>query len=139
MQLFLEGEKEYNQVLFVTQWETGPCGSNHWMSMPSFGYIIANAFERAVHYFSKHISITFLPDNAPLNRNASIVFAYILEKQHFVAMKLKPNAPVPPIANGWEDIRSEQSKIWKNLFISRIAHFKKEDEEERRYLQKENL
>ncbi|CAG8589897.1 10413_t:CDS:1, partial [Cetraspora pellucida] len=45
-------------------------------------------------------------------------------------MKLKPNAPVPPIAIGWEDICSEQSKIWKNLFISRIVHFKNEDEKE---------
>lgn len=138
IQLFLEGEKEYNRTLFVTQWEAGPCNRDHWMFMPSFGYIIANAFQRPVHYFSRHISITFLPDNAPLNRNASIVFAYIHEKQHFIAMKLKPNVPVPPIASGWEDICSEQSKMWKNLFISRIAHFKKEDDE-RKYLQKENL
>ncbi|RIB10933.1 hypothetical protein C2G38_2204787 [Gigaspora rosea] len=107
VQLFLEGEKEYNRILFVIQ--------------------------------CRHISITFLPDNAPLNRNASIVFAYIHEKQHFIAMKLKPNVPVPTIANGWEGICSEQSKMWKNLFISRIAHFKKEDEDERKYLQKENL
>ncbi|RIB02394.1 hypothetical protein C2G38_2227935 [Gigaspora rosea] len=76
---------------------------------------------------------------ANIPRNASIVFAYIHEKQHFIAMKLKPNVPVPPIANGWEDICSEQSKMWKNLFISRIVYFKKEDEDERKYLQKENL
>ncbi|CAG8851740.1 21796_t:CDS:2, partial [Gigaspora margarita] len=129
IQLFLEGEKEYDRILFVTQWEAGSCNRDHWMFMPSFGYVIANAFQRPVHYFSRHISITFLPDNAPLNRNASIVFAYIHEKQHFIAMKLKPNVPVPPIANGWEDICSKQSKMWKNLFTSRIADFKKKDEE----------
>ncbi|RIB13701.1 hypothetical protein C2G38_2197131 [Gigaspora rosea] len=82
------------------------------MSMPSFGYAIANAFQRPVHYFSK---------------------------QHFIAIKLKLNVPIPPIMNGWEDICSEQSKLWKNLFVERIARFKKGYEEERNYLQKENL
>ncbi|CAG8829242.1 11241_t:CDS:2, partial [Gigaspora margarita] len=48
------------------------------------------------------------------------------------AMKLKPNVPVPPITNGWEE-------ICKNLFLERIAHFKKEYGEERKQLQKENL
>ncbi|RIB06392.1 hypothetical protein C2G38_1985748, partial [Gigaspora rosea] len=129
VQLFLEKEKEYNEILYITQWEGGPCSKDHWMSMPSFGYAIANAFQRPVHYFSKYTSLTFLPDNTPLNRNASIVFAYILERQHFIAIKLKPNVPVPPIMNGWEDICSEQSKLWKNLFVERIAHFKKGYEE----------
>ncbi|RIB17812.1 hypothetical protein C2G38_1901731, partial [Gigaspora rosea] len=68
---------------------------DHWMSMPSFGYAIANAFQRPVHYFSKYTSLTFLLDNIPLNRNTSIAFVYILKRQHFIAIKLKPNVPVP--------------------------------------------
>ncbi|CAG8775039.1 3805_t:CDS:1, partial [Dentiscutata heterogama] len=59
--------------------------------------------------------------------------------QHFVAIKLKPNVPVPPIANGWEKICAKSCKIWENLFLERIARFKKEYEDEYRYLQKENL
>ncbi|CAG8849555.1 4591_t:CDS:2, partial [Gigaspora margarita] len=31
--------------------EKGPCGVNNWMLMPSFGYPIANAFQRPIHYF----------------------------------------------------------------------------------------
>ncbi|CAG8584967.1 20804_t:CDS:2, partial [Gigaspora margarita] len=87
----------------------------------------------------KYSSLTFLPDNIPLNRNTSIAFAYILERQHFIAIKLKPNVPVPPIISGWEDICSEKSKLWKNLFVERITHFKKGCEEEYKYLEKENL
>ncbi|RIB28604.1 hypothetical protein C2G38_1909005, partial [Gigaspora rosea] len=90
-----------------------PCSKDYWMSMPSFGYVIANTFQRPVHYFSKYHSLTFLPDNVPLNQNTSIVFIYILERQHFVAMKLKPNVPVPPIANGWEEICVKNCKLWK--------------------------
>ncbi|CAG8767262.1 14497_t:CDS:2 [Gigaspora margarita] len=100
IQLFLEKEKEYDEVLQATQWKTGPCNSDHWMFMPSFGYVIANTFQRPIHYFSKLISLTFLPDNIPLNQNTSITFAYIFEKQHFIAIKLKPNMPVPPIVKG---------------------------------------
>ncbi|CAG8844811.1 15738_t:CDS:2, partial [Gigaspora margarita] len=139
IQLFVEKEKEYNDVLCTTQWEASSCGKEHWMSMPSFGYVIANTFQRPVHYFSKYISLTFLPDNTPLNRNTSIAFIYVLERQHFVAVKLKPNVPVPPIANGWEKICAKSCKIWKNLFLERIARFKKEYENECKYLQKENL
>ncbi|CAG8787707.1 23313_t:CDS:2 [Dentiscutata erythropus] len=139
IQLFLEKEKEYNDILFTTQWEAGSCGKEHWMSMPSFGYVIANTFQRPVHYFSKYISLTFLPDNTPLNRNISIAFIYVLESQHFVAIKLKPNVPVPPIANGWEKICAKSCKIWENLFLERIARFKKEYEDEYRYLQKVQL
>ncbi|CAG8465364.1 6181_t:CDS:2 [Dentiscutata erythropus] len=138
IQLFLEKEKEYNEILYATQWKSGPCNSDHWMIMPSFGYVIANTFQRPVHYFSKVISLTFLPDNIPLNRNISIAFAYIFERQHFVAVKLKPNVPVPPIIRGWEDICSEQSKRWKLLFSTRITRFI-EHEKECEYLQKENL
>ncbi|CAG8854836.1 44549_t:CDS:1, partial [Gigaspora margarita] len=137
IQLFLEKEKEYNEILYATQWEAGPCTSDHWMSMPSFGYVIANAFQRPVHYFSKHISLTFLPDNTPLNRNAPIVFAYISEQRHFIMIRLKSNVPVPPIAKGWEDVCSEQSKLWKTLFSTRIAHFNKEYEQYQ-YIEKEN-
>ncbi|CAG8802122.1 813_t:CDS:2, partial [Gigaspora margarita] len=121
IQLFLEKEKEYNKILFTVQWEAGPCGKDHWMSMHSFGYIIANTFQQPVHYFSKYLSLTFLPDNISLNRNTSIIFIYIRERQHFIAAKLKPNVPVPPIVN------------------ERIARFGREYEKECKYLQKENL
>ncbi|CAG8849665.1 40699_t:CDS:1, partial [Gigaspora margarita] len=85
------------------------------------------------------ISLTFLPDNIPLNRNTSITFAYIFEKQHFLAIKLKPNVPVPPIVKGWKDICTEQSKRWKLLFSTRITHFIEQHEKEYEYLQKENI
>ncbi|CAG8537724.1 44226_t:CDS:2 [Gigaspora margarita] len=81
IQLFLEKEKEYDEVLQATH---------------------------------KLISLTFLPDNIPLNRNTLITFAYIFEKQHFIAIKLKPNMPIPPIV-------------------------KEQHEKECEYLQKENI
>ncbi|CAG8752650.1 9544_t:CDS:2, partial [Dentiscutata erythropus] len=52
---------------------------------------------------NKLISLTFLPDNILLNRNVSINFVYVFERQHFIAIKLKPNVSVPSIVRGWED------------------------------------
>ncbi|CAG8787781.1 2477_t:CDS:2 [Dentiscutata erythropus] len=108
IQLFLEGETEYNNVISIVQWEKGLCSIDYWMIMPSFGYPIANAFQRPVHYFSRHQCLTFLPDNIPLNRNQSI---------------LNPNAPVPVIVRGWQNICSNESKIWERLFENKIARF----------------
>ncbi|RIB05393.1 hypothetical protein C2G38_2253836 [Gigaspora rosea] len=52
IQLFLEKEKENNKILFTVQWEAGSCDKDYWMSMPSFGDIIANTFQQPVHYFT---------------------------------------------------------------------------------------
>lgn len=125
VQLFLEGENEYNNVVSIVQWEKGPCGIDNWMLMPSFGYPIANTFQRPIHYFSRHQCLTFLPDNIPLNRNQPIAFAFIDTQNHYIAIKLKPNAPVPTIVQGWQNICLDKSKIWAKLFEGRIAHFQK--------------
>ncbi|CAG8539996.1 37607_t:CDS:2 [Gigaspora margarita] len=52
-------------------------------------------------------------------------------RQHFVAIKLKLNVLVPLITNGWKEICVKNCKLWKNLFLEKIAHFKKEYDEER--------
>ncbi|CAG8781003.1 16991_t:CDS:2 [Cetraspora pellucida] len=129
-QLFIEGENEYNTVVSIVQWEKGSCSVENWMLMPSFGYPIANAFKRPVHYFSRHQCLTFLPDNILLNRNQPIVFAFIDKQNHYIAMRLKPNAPVPVIVNRWQNICSNQSKIWEKLFEARISCFQKAFEKE---------
>ncbi|CAG8787400.1 12936_t:CDS:1, partial [Cetraspora pellucida] len=110
--------------------EKDPCSVENWMLMPSFGYPIANAFKRPVHYFSRHQCLTFLPDNIPLNRNQPIVFAFIDKQNYYIAMRLKPNAPVPVIVNRWQNICSNQSKIWEKLFEARISRFQKAFEKE---------
>ncbi|CAG8800586.1 40591_t:CDS:2 [Gigaspora margarita] len=96
-------------------WKKGPCGVENWMLMPSFGYPIANAFRRPIHYFSKHQCLTFLPDNIPLNRNQSIVFAFIDKQNNYIAMRLKPNAPVP------KAFEKEDSLYSKDQATSNIA------------------
>ncbi|CAG8782139.1 13038_t:CDS:1, partial [Cetraspora pellucida] len=43
---------------------------------------------------------------------------------------LKPNAPVSVIVNRWQNICSNQSKIWEKLFEARISCFQKTFEKE---------
>ncbi|CAG8776734.1 21271_t:CDS:2 [Dentiscutata erythropus] len=45
IQLFLKKEKEYDKILFIVQWKAGSCSKDHWMSMLSFEYVIANTFQ----------------------------------------------------------------------------------------------
>jgi hypothetical protein len=44
-----------------------PCPKAHWMSMPSTGEVMANAFERPVFFFSGTFCQTFLPSFCPPN------------------------------------------------------------------------
>ncbi|CAG8670563.1 1936_t:CDS:10 [Dentiscutata erythropus] len=66
--------------------------------MPQMGDVIANAYKRPLYFFSLQISLTFLPYHHPLNRNEALAITYI-NQNHYVAMVLKPGAPVPPIVN----------------------------------------
>ncbi|CAG8658925.1 3990_t:CDS:1, partial [Cetraspora pellucida] len=44
-------------------------------------------------------------------------------QNHYIAIKLKPNASIPVIVQGWHNISSNESKIWERLFETRITHF----------------
>ncbi|CAG8633592.1 6849_t:CDS:2 [Dentiscutata erythropus] len=61
---------------------------------------------------NKYISLAFLPNNASLNRNSSIVFAYIIEKQHFIAMKLKLNVSNYSL---YKEYKEEHKYLKENL------------------------
>ena len=53
------------------------CILTYWMAMPYIGYVIADTFERPVHLFSEHESVTFLPHFSSLTRHSTISIAFI--------------------------------------------------------------
>jgi hypothetical protein len=121
---------EYTRLLYTARWyEQEPCNEDYWMYMPDFGYAIANAYCRPLHFFSRHLCTTFLPDNAPICRNTPISIAHVLingETGHFIPLWLKPNSPVPPVICKWENLKSDKSRNWRELFTNRIAKYEAE-------------
>ncbi|EHS63463.1 uncharacterized protein PGTG_21594 [Puccinia graminis f. sp. tritici CRL 75-36-700-3] len=75
--------------------DPGPCAEYHWMSMPSMGRPLANAFQTAVIFYSNLWSETFFPDFAYPNDKKPIIIALIPSAKHFVAVTFKDEALFP--------------------------------------------
>ncbi|CAG8525843.1 11928_t:CDS:2 [Gigaspora margarita] len=90
--------------------------------MPQIGDVIANTYQRLLYFFSLQISLTFLPHHHPLNRNEALAIA-IVNNNHYVAITLKPGAPVPPIVNQWTQFATLAAARWKLLIQSHIDRF----------------
>ncbi|CAG8732243.1 28528_t:CDS:2 [Dentiscutata erythropus] len=119
--LFL-ANNDYEIILKEISWIDGPCTFEHWMRMPQVGDVITNAYQRPLYFFSLQISLTFLPHHHPLNRNKALAIA-IVNNNHYVAITLKPGAPVPPIVNQWTQFATPAATRWKLLIQSRIDRF----------------
>lgn len=118
-------ESDYDELATSLHWFNGSCveDTSKWMMMPLAGYVLANAFERPLYYFSPHECFTFLPDACPLNRNPGIAIALLGSRSHFVSVNLKPGSPVPKIAHGWKRYASASSMIWQQLVSSKVIMY----------------
>ena len=72
---------------------SGRVGISKWMSMPSMGDVMANAFETPVFFFSPSWSQTFFPYFSPPNNNPPIFLALV--DDHFVPLVLQDTALFP--------------------------------------------
>lgn len=108
---------EYS-LLSILATSSGPVGRRHWMSMPSMGEAMANAFETPVFFFSKEISQTCFPHFCAPNSNNPIFIAYIKSKDHFVALKMKsPHIfPAPRPLKNWKMAASPQARAWEEVY-----------------------
>ncbi|CAG8762137.1 4846_t:CDS:1, partial [Cetraspora pellucida] len=103
-------------------WANDPCTFEHWMRMPQMEDVIANAYQRSLYFFSLQINLTFLPHHYLLNRNETFAIAFV-NNNHYVAITLKPGAPVPPIVNRWTQFATSTAIRWKLLIQNRIDCF----------------
>ncbi|CAG8766277.1 873_t:CDS:2 [Cetraspora pellucida] len=90
--------------------------------MPQMGDVIANAYQRPLYFFSLQINLTFFLHHYSLNRNEVLAIAFI-NNNHYVAITLKPGAPVPPIVNRWTQFATLTMIRWKLLIQNRIDRF----------------
>jgi len=119
----LWNEKDYYDYLEVTRWEDGSCGVEKWMIMPDFGSIIANTFQRPVIYISRNQCITFVPHMNYDSDNMSLAIAYLDPSRHFVSIRIRPNAAIPPIATSWRPHANEEAIQWETHFTKEIREF----------------
>ena len=109
----------YERLLDEVPHIESPCNRTYWMAMPYIGYVIADTFERPVHLFSEHESVTFLPHFSPLTRHSAISIAFI-NQCHFISIYLRPMARVPPITQFWKQNAAPAALIWEKLFENRL-------------------
>ena len=96
------------------------CGPDKWMSLPSMGECMDNAFQTPVFFFSSSWSQTFLPYFCPPNKNPPIFLALIPSAFHFVALKLKSPTifPAPQISKDWDQKASPEAFTWKARYAN---------------------
>ncbi|KAH9823460.1 hypothetical protein DFH28DRAFT_1173001 [Melampsora americana] len=94
----------------------------HWLSMPSWGVVIATTFDRPVLYYETgaYSQISF-PLISPPNMNPPIVLAYA--NHHFVSLLLdftRPNFPAPRLCATWRRFHSNQAARWMDFWLPLI-------------------
>ena len=95
-----------------------PVGWNKWMSMPSMGEAMANAFETPVFFFSQEYSQTCFPHFCGPNRNPPIFIAFLEKSQHFVYLHMKdPSSfPAPPYMKNWLKSATPEAQRWAEVY-----------------------
>ncbi|KNE91476.1 hypothetical protein PSTG_15107 [Puccinia striiformis f. sp. tritici PST-78] len=91
-----------------------PCHVGKWMSMPTMGDIIANAYQRSVFFFSAIWSQTFFPHSCLPNNNPPIFLALV--SKHFIPLSLNTPSlfPAPQLlTKDWTPKASPEALKWQ--------------------------
>ena len=96
----------------------GPCSKAHWMSMPTTGDLLANAFETPVFFWSTSYSQTFFPHFIPPNNNPPIFLAFLSPLSHFAAVELKDplHFPAPQVLKQWRISAVPEALAWEEKY-----------------------
>ncbi|KNZ56747.1 hypothetical protein VP01_2328g2 [Puccinia sorghi] len=89
-----------------------PVGTKHWMSMPSMGEAMANAFESPVFYFSPSHSQSCFPHFCWPKESPAIYIVFLPKTHHFVylmIMKGPYEFPTPRYLNNWEKSANKEA------------------------------
>ena len=105
-------------LLSILATSSGPVGRRHWMSMPSMGEAMANAFKTPVFFYFKKNSQTCLPHFCAPNSNKPIFIAYIESQDHFVALQMKNTHifPAPRPLKNWRMAASHDARGWEERY-----------------------
>ncbi|XP_026452413.1 uncharacterized protein LOC113352869 [Papaver somniferum] len=124
----LYSEERLNNMLKRLRFEDGDeMDVSKWFKMPEDGLVAAQTFRDVLVWLSKEMCATFFPSrHGPIKgkKHRVIVMAFV-GGNHFVPMKLKLGAPIPPPCNMWIQNAYEDAKVWPKKYEDKMKTFKK--------------
>jgi len=115
--------KEVSNALSYGGIENAPPGK--WMTMPYMGFLIAQKFNQTVVVLSIGKSETYFPlcgPPSPPSIDPLMCLAYVNDN-HFMALDLKGDCPIPPTSALWRRYHREDVDTWPDRYASRMADY----------------
>ncbi|XP_012574301.1 uncharacterized protein [Cicer arietinum] len=96
-----------------------------WLSIPDMGYVIATTYNIILVTFCQTFSMTFFPmrgSHSTLTKNDRICCIEFVNGNHWVMLKMKDGFPLPEIAPGWKQYRTDEATSWAIAYTGRLQH-----------------
>jgi len=103
----------------------GNAPRDKWMTMPDMGFLIAQKFNQTVVVLSIGKSETYFPlcgPPPPPSIDPLMCLAYVNDN-HFMALDLKDDCPIPPTSALWRRYHREDADTWPDRYASRMADY----------------
>ncbi|KAK8934331.1 hypothetical protein KSP39_PZI014553 [Platanthera zijinensis] len=97
-----------------------PAPVEKWMSLPDMGLVIASFYNVAVVQLSRDQCFTFLPLHSIPPTEPKLISIGFINGNHFVALTLRDNCPLPPLFSPWKRFHEEFAQPWESTYMSRI-------------------
>ncbi|XP_073220439.1 uncharacterized protein [Cicer arietinum] len=122
--LFTGRIKEVRDSLMISGLGVQPM--DKWLSMPDMGYVIATTYNIILVTFGLTFSMTFFPmrgSHSGSTKNDRICCIGFVNGNHWVPLKMKDGFPMPDIAPGWKQYRTNEATSWAIAYTGRLQHW----------------
>ncbi|XP_004516432.1 uncharacterized protein [Cicer arietinum] len=122
--LFTGRIKEVRDSLMISGLGVQPM--DKWLSIPDMGYVIATAYNIILVTFGLTFSMTFFPmrgSHSGSTKNDCICCIGFVNGNHWVPLRMKDGFPMPDIAPGWKQYRTNEATSWAIAYTGRLQHW----------------
>ncbi|XP_012568202.1 uncharacterized protein [Cicer arietinum] len=122
--LFTERIKEVRDSLMISGLGVQPM--DKWLSIPDMGYVIVTSYNIILVTFGLTFSMTFFPmrgSHSGSTKNDRICCIGFVNGNHWVPLKMKDGFPMPDIAPGWKQYRTNEATSWAIAYTGRLQHW----------------
>nr|XP_004512586.1 uncharacterized protein LOC101492156 [Cicer arietinum] len=122
--LFTGRIKEVRDSLMISGLGVQPM--DKWLSIPDMGYVIATTYNIILVTFGLTFSMTFFPmrgSHSRSTKNDRICCIGFVNGNHWIPLKMKDGFPMPDIAPGWKQYRTNEATSWAIAYTDRLQHW----------------
>lgn len=101
----------------------GPQLSDKWLSMPEMGCFVATKYNVALVTLSLEVNTLYLPLRGSYDRcqqKSHVICIMNNGKNHWMNVKLSPDAPLPPVDPLYWSVHSHEAESWINTLMGRV-------------------